>query len=98
MIFQVDWLGWDIIEPITYSVQQGSLLLAIRYYLKYHQDRRPANIVNAYTLKSILSKKQTRLDYQFLLSQIATQERSIERLRAECLLIRNRVTRSEFIG
>lgn len=39
MIFFVDWLGWDIIEPLTYSVGVFYTLLGIRFYRKYRTDR-----------------------------------------------------------
>lgn len=39
MIFAVDWLGWDIIEPLTYTVGVLYTLLGIRFYRKYAVDR-----------------------------------------------------------
>lgn len=30
-IFCVPWLGWDLVEPLTYSVSQGSFLLGLLY-------------------------------------------------------------------
>jgi hypothetical protein len=39
MIFFVDWLGWDIIEPITFSVSCLYLILALRFYRKFRRDR-----------------------------------------------------------
>lgn len=50
MIFFVDWLGWDIIEPLTYSVGVFYTLLGIRFYRKYKTDRTLSNI------KEILQK------------------------------------------
>lgn len=44
-IFQVDWLGWDIMEPLTYSLQLVSFLLAMRYYSKYRTVRRVSDIL-----------------------------------------------------
>ena len=44
MIFFVDWLGWDIIEPLTYSVGVAYTLLAIRFYRKYKINRTMENI------------------------------------------------------
>lgn len=44
-IFQVDWLGWDIMEPLTYSLQLVSFLLAMRYYSKYRTIRRVNDIL-----------------------------------------------------
>ena len=28
-IFNVPWLGWDLVEPLTYSVSQGSMLAGL---------------------------------------------------------------------
>jgi len=39
MIFFVDWLGWDIIEPLTYSVSSIYFMLSIRFYSKFKKDR-----------------------------------------------------------
>ncbi len=94
----MEWLGWDIIEPITYSVQQCSLLLAIRYYLKYHQDRRPENMLQGYTLRNIVARRKTRKDYEFLNTQIASQEKSLQQLQNESAVLRNGRSRSEFLG
>ena len=44
-IFQVDWLGWDIMEPLTYSLQLVSFLVAMRYYAKYRTIRRVNDIL-----------------------------------------------------
>ena len=33
-IFNVDWLGWDLVEPITYSIGQGSFILGLIYILR----------------------------------------------------------------
>ncbi len=39
MIFGVDWLGWDIIEPLTYTAGVIYTLLGIRFFRKYRMDR-----------------------------------------------------------
>ena len=33
-IFHVPWLGWDLVEPLTYSVGQGSFIIALLYLLR----------------------------------------------------------------
>lgn len=38
-IFHVDWLGWDIMEPLTYSVELLNVLVAMRFYYKYRSLR-----------------------------------------------------------
>lgn len=44
MIFFVEWLGWDIIEPLTYTVGVMYTLLGIRFYKKYNANRNYQNI------------------------------------------------------
>ena len=33
-IFHVPWLGWDLVEPLTFSVGQGSFIIALLYVLR----------------------------------------------------------------
>ena len=33
-IFFVDWLGWDLVEPITYTVGQGSFVLGLLFVMR----------------------------------------------------------------
>ena len=35
MIFCVPWLGWDLVEPWTYSLTQGSMIAGLFLTLKY---------------------------------------------------------------
>jgi hypothetical protein len=47
MIFVVDWLGWDIIEPLTFSVGSLYSLLGLRFYRKFNKDRNEESIRSA---------------------------------------------------
>lgn len=38
-IFGVEWLGWDIIEPLTFSVGTLYTLLGLRFYRRFRKDR-----------------------------------------------------------
>lgn len=44
MIFGVDWLGWDIVEPLTYTAGVVYTLIGIRFYRKYKVDRSSEHI------------------------------------------------------
>jgi hypothetical protein len=33
-IYQVEWLGWDPVEPITYSFAQGGFICGMLYVLR----------------------------------------------------------------
>lgn len=39
MIFGVEWLGWDIVEPLTFSVGSFYTLLGLRFYRRFQKDR-----------------------------------------------------------
>ena len=39
-IFYVPWLGWDLVEPVTYTVGQGSFILGLLLIMR----NRGANI------------------------------------------------------
>lgn len=44
-IFEVDWLGWDIMEPITYSAELVGLVFAMRFYYKNRKERSIAGLI-----------------------------------------------------
>jgi len=54
MVFGVDWLGWDITEPLTYTVGVIYTLLGIRFYRKYGVNR-SAQSINDTLFKMIMS-------------------------------------------
>jgi hypothetical protein len=33
-IYEVDWLGWDLVEPLTYTIGQGLFVGGIYYAMK----------------------------------------------------------------
>ena len=37
-IYEVDWLGWDLMEPITYTVGQAGFIYSLYYYLATMQN------------------------------------------------------------
>ena len=36
-IYEVSWLGWDLVEPCTYSITQGSSILGL-WFLYRHRN------------------------------------------------------------
>jgi len=32
-VYHVAWLGWDLVEPVTYTVGQGSFILGLLYVM-----------------------------------------------------------------
>ena len=33
-IYEVDWLGWDLVEPVTYTIGQGMFVGGLIYMLR----------------------------------------------------------------
>ena len=33
-IYEVEWLGWDLVEPLTYTFGQGTFILGMMYMLR----------------------------------------------------------------
>jgi hypothetical protein len=60
MIYYVDWLGWDIVEPLTYSVQAFGMFLGIRFFSKYRVNRDWAVMQQLWRKKIIEKNKPSR--------------------------------------
>lgn len=37
-IYVIPWLGWDLMEPITYSVEKTLMIGSVAYYLKFRKE------------------------------------------------------------
>lgn len=58
-IYEVDWLGWDLVEPLTYTIGQGMFVGGILYSLRnLGQDTLFSSIDSYY--------KEKRLEKWFL--------------------------------
>ena len=33
-IYNVEWIGWDLVEPVTYTIGQGGFLLGMFYLMR----------------------------------------------------------------
>lgn len=65
-IFQVDWLGWDIMEPITYSLELISMLITMRYYLKYRASKSLDHIMEVKRTRLVAKSPSTMVRYRTL--------------------------------
>jgi hypothetical protein len=68
-IYEVDWLGWDLVEPVTYSIGQGKFVLGTWFFCKYLNDTTSSDLSSFFTnrFKNKMYKKKLfefeRLDY-----------------------------------
>jgi len=57
-IYCVEWLGWDLMEPITYSVGQGTFILGLYYYLKSRQEFTYDNMLSSYQNQNLDKQRE----------------------------------------
>lgn len=66
-IYHVEWLGWDLVEPFTYSIGQGKFVLATWFFCKYLSDTNSTSLnqflVNRFRYKMY---KKRLFEYQRL--------------------------------
>ena len=81
-IFHVSWLGWDLVEPLTFTVGQGSFIIALLYLL-----RNKGVNVDLYTgLEEHWNKKRMKrweLNYGFDLQRYEFLKNKLEKIDAE---------------
>lgn len=53
-IFNVSWLGWDLVEPMTFTVGQGSFILGLIYVMR----NRGANVEYSGLKENYMGKKK----------------------------------------
>ena len=77
-IFCVPWLGWDLVEPLTYTIGQGSFILGLIVVMR----NRGLNI--EYTdLEELYCREKRKLwlkKYNFDLKRHAFLKRKLERI------------------
>lgn len=73
-IYEVEWLGWDLMEPITYSVGQGSFVLGLLYYLSTKTESSYLNIMQRYE-----AKKEIDISRSYNLDLLRLKRLSAER-------------------
>ncbi len=92
MIFWVDWLGWDIIEPITFSVSCFYLLLSLRFYRKFRRDRNEQTIRDRFRELVLSPKKLMRL--RAAQSNLQRQQEFQKEKELKLVIARNRLVPS----
>jgi len=75
-IFNVSWLGWDLVEPMTYTVGQASFILGLFYIMR----NRGANVEYSGLQTNYLQKKQRLWNdkYKFDLKRYTFLKRKLE--------------------
>ena len=62
-IFGVEWIGWDIIEPITYSLDQFTLFLGLIFYYRFGICREHDTMLKA-SLETHFKRRKHRSKYE----------------------------------
>jgi hypothetical protein len=88
-IFWVEWLGWDIMEPLTYSCLIVSWLAGMRFYVKVGKSRSFENIFSFRQLYYFNRHPMVRLRYNNLLESKIDVENDIKYLRKNVEFYKN---------
>lgn len=92
MIFWVEWLGWDIIEPLTFSVSTLYALLAWRFYRRHKTDRSPLSIRDRFRTLALAPPR--RIHLQALRAKLLQEELELREVETKLKLARNRLALS----
>ncbi|CAI2368863.1 unnamed protein product [Moneuplotes crassus] len=77
-IYEVDWLGWDLVEPVTYSLAQGQFVIGTWFFCKYLSDSSCADL-NSFFKNRIRKKMYKKRLFEFeRLEYLKTQLKEIE--------------------
>lgn len=77
-IYMVDWLGWDIMEPITYSLEVVAYLVAIRFFYKYRRVRSFEEIEKLFARKYFLKHPTEKMKIDSISLKIAEVKKELK--------------------
>lgn len=67
-IYEVEWLGWDLVEPLTYTIAQGKFVAATWFFWKYFTSDSFTDLhsffTNRFKNKVYLKKQITEIDQE----------------------------------
>jgi len=63
MIFNVDYLGWDLVEPATFLVSSSLFLLGVFSYVKLHRNAISGEKLFNEMTKSILNRRYIKTNF-----------------------------------
>ena len=80
-IYCVPWLGWDLVEPVTYSISQGSAILGLLYMYRHRGVGTEFTQLNEYWLER--RQRKWLAKYGFDLNRLAFLREKLDRLNNE---------------
>ena len=84
VIYEVSWLGWDLVEPLTYTIGQFYFLCSIYFYSKTKRAEGYTslwNYLNSHYREKVYKKK--RFEYMrlgYMKNQLEEVSKKIEEL------------------
>lgn len=90
-IYNVEWLGWDLVEPLTYTIGQGLFIGGMVFMLKKGKKLQNVNYIdlqNYYVAKNMSRLKMLESDIglldpkrrQHVASELARVRKQVEEL------------------
>ena len=64
-IYHVEWLGWDLLEPLTYTVSQGTFLAFLVYWLRSSKESSYV-VLGSDMVNSLKAKYYRRKDFDYM--------------------------------
>jgi len=84
MIYEVSWLGWDLLEPLTYSIAQFYFICGLYFYCRNQQDtdyKNVADFLNNHFKNKMYKKKGFEIDrLNFLKKRLTSIDQKINEL------------------
>lgn len=88
-IFGVEWLGWDMVQPLSFSVGTIYTLLGLRFYRKFQKDRNQESIQEA--LRGWVLKPAKRIELNRLQGQLLQEKDELKDVEKKLQLARNKL-------
>lgn len=76
-IFNIEWLGWDIMEPITYSLEMAKFLVFLRFFYMYKQEGHVQGIYQMLTARFCEKNPETGAQLEMMEQQIKNTEEKL---------------------
>ena len=95
--FNIIHIGWDIVEPITYTISQLTLVFGIRFFLKYGRKRDFAIMQEVFMNKIINKNRVLRDRYKDINEHLLDKRIQKKKTDWQIELLKNHRTYNQFL-
>ena len=98
LIFLIFYKGWDIIEPITYTISQITLLFGIRFFMKYGRKRDLGTMQEIFMKRIIGRNRELREKYRSINQHLLEKRLEQQKIDWQIELLKNHRTYNQFVN